>query len=153
MALKADRAGADYGDEVKFFMAGVGEKGSVVTFPAGATGAGGMDDSNAVVIVATGTGDIPVGILLTDVVSYDATKQPQNVWKAETNVGGKVRIMRKGWCRTNMLATGVTPTPGAKAYFNASGQVTTTGSSANAAVGRFRSGVDSDGYVEVYVDC
>jgi hypothetical protein len=111
-----------------------------------------MDDANAVVAyAAVASGAKPVGLLLNDVVNLDLTRQHINWHKDETQVGGKVTVLRVGQVTTNMLVVGSTPSAGADAYVGANGLIGT--SSTNAVrVGQFLSAKDTDGYVKVSVN-
>ena len=147
MALKADRI--ELLTDVSFFMNTVAERGGVVSV--GSTGSGvSMDDANAVVAYASAvSGAKPLGVLLTDVVNLDLTRQHINWHKDEVQVGGKVTLLRQGQVTTNMV-TG-SPSAGADAYVGVSGLIGV--SSTNAVkVGQFLSSKDSDGYAKVSVN-
>ena len=119
MALKPDRIITDGDTDISFFMNEVTEKGSVVVLSAGGSGAA-MDDSAALAKlsdVAYGVGEVPLGILLCDVVSGDLTKTHLNQHKDEVQVGSKVTIARRGQLTTNMISG--TPTAGQGAYIAA----------------------------------
>ena len=151
MALKPDRI--ELLTDVSFFMTSTAERGGVVSVVTATSGVGvSMDDSNAVVAyAAVASGAKPVGLLLNDVVDLDLTRQHINWHKDETQVGGKVTVLRQGQVTTNMLVAGTTPSAGADAYVGASGLIGT--SSTNAVkVGQFLSAKDTDGYVKVSVN-
>lgn len=139
-----------------FFMNEVAEAGSVVVFDTTTTGVGSsLDDSNAVVKLpdnANGSGELPAGILVGDVVNKDLTQTHLNQHKRESQVGGKVGLVRGGsdYITTNMIHTGATPSQGATAYFDANGLLHTT-STNSTKIGTFLSGKDSDGYAKVHV--
>ncbi len=154
MALKPDR----YEDFVhtEYFMNETGEAGSVVIFDvSGTTGVGAaLDDSNSKVIlpnVANGSGESPAGVLMGDVVNKDLTQTHLNQHKRESQVGGKVGILRQGTITTNRLASGLVPVPGEAAYFTQEGVLTVT-STNSTRIGTFLSGKDSDGYAKVQVN-
>lgn len=149
MALKSDRI--ELLTDVSFFMNTTATRGGVVSVNVATSGVGvSMDDANAVVAyAAVASGSLPVGILLNDVVNIDLTKQHINWHKDEVQVGGKVTILRNGQVTTNLLAG--TPSPGAKAYVGASGNVSTVSTNA-VQIGQFLSATDADGYAKVSVN-
>lgn len=150
MALKPDRIEA-YTD-ISYFMNTVAERGGIVVHLTSGSGVS-MDDANAVVSYPTGVlaGTKPAGLLLNDVVNLDLTRQHINWYRDEVQVGGKVTLLRQGQVSTNVVATGVSPTAGADAYYNANGKLTTV-STDSTKVGRFLGGKDSDGYVKVDIN-
>lgn len=151
MALKPDRI--ELLTDVSFFMTSTAERGGVASVVTSTSGVGiSMDDGNAVVsYAAVASGAKPVGVLLNDVVNLDLTRQHINWHKDETQVGGKVTLLRQGQVTTNMLVAGTTPAPGADAYVGVSGLIGT--SSTNAVkIGQFLSAKDTDGYVKVSVN-
>jgi hypothetical protein len=150
MALKPDRIEA-YTD-ISYFMNTTAERGGVAVHLTSGSGVA-MDDANAVVIYPTGalSGTKPAGLLLNDVVNYDLTRQHLNWYRDEVQVGGKVTLLRQGQVVTNVVASAVTPTAGADAYYDATGKLTTV-STDSVKVGRFLGGKDSDGYVKVDIN-
>jgi len=151
MALKPDRI--ELLTDVSFFMNTTAERGGVLSVVTATSGVGvSMDDANAVVAyAAVASGSKPVGLLLNDVVNLDLTRQHINWHKDETQVGGKVTVLRVGQVTTNMLVAAITPSAGADAYVGASGLIGT--SSTNAVkIGQFLSAKDTDGYVKVSVN-
>ena len=66
-------------------------------------------------------------------------------------VGGKVTLLRRGQVTTDQVAPGVVPSAGASAYYDGLGRFTTN-STNSTKVGRFLSGLDTDGYVKVDVN-
>ena len=104
------------------------ERGGVASVVTSSSGVGvSMDDGNAVVAyAATVSGAKPVGLLLNDVVDIDLTRQHINWHKDETQVGGKVTLLRQGQATTNMLVAGTTPAPGSDAYVGANGLIGTS---------------------------
>jgi len=149
MALKADRI--ELLTDVSFFMNTVAERGGVASVSTGGSGVS-MDDASAVVAYAGAvSGAKPVGVLLTDVVNLDLTRQHINWHKDEVQVGGKVTLLRNGQVTTNMIVSGATPTAGADAYVGADGKIGT--SSTNAVkIGQFLRSKDADGYAKVSVN-
>lgn len=151
MALKPDRI--ELLTDVSFFMNTTAERGGVVSVVTSTSGVGvSMDDGNAVVAyAAVVSGSKPVGVLLNDVVNLDLTRQHINWHKDETQVGGKVTLLRNGQVTTNSLVAGTTPSAGADAYVGVSGLIGT--SSTNAfKIGQFLSAKDTDGYAKVSVN-
>ena len=165
MALKADRY--ELQTDISFFMnAAVATRGGVVVHESGSSftvsSGAAMDQGVALVKEKIcGNTDVPVGILLNDVVNKDLTRTHLNQHKDEVQLGSKVTILRKGYVVTNKIES-VTVTPGDVAYAAA----TDTGSagnitnkcpasviaSGNLAIGRFLSAIDEDGYAKVEVN-
>lgn len=151
MALKPDRI-ESYTD-ISFFMNTTGERGGVVVHDTSGVGVS-MDDAGAVVGYPNGisSGTEPAGVLLNDVVNYDLTRQHLNWHKDEVQVGSKVTLLRQGQVTTNVVNPEVTPSAGDKAYYDAFGRFTNVASVGINSVGRFLSGLDSDGYLKVDVN-
>lgn len=165
MALKPDYfiGGTQY---VDWYMNVTAEKGEFVcintaTSPSGAA----MDQSESVAFKHTTAGTQggvasgavrPLGVLMTDVVSIDLTRQHLNQYKDEVQIGSKVWILGNGsWVVTNAIRAGITPAIGETAILAPSGQLTNVGShgtSGAVAVGRFHSVKDENGYAKVLVD-
>lgn len=150
MALKGDRLELQH--DISYFMNEVAEKGGVVSFSTGGSGAA-LDQSAALVTyAANSSGKKPLGILLNDMVNLDLTRQHVNQHKNEVQKGGKVTILRKGWVLTNFVNG--SPGVGSGAYLTSSGYLQITQSAAggevcNPTVGTFISHVDEDGYAKV----
>jgi hypothetical protein len=151
MALKPDRI--ELLTDVSFFMNTTAERGGVVSAVTATSGVGvSMDDGNAVVAYAAlASGAKPVGVLLNDVVNLDLTRQHINWHKDETQVGGKVTLLRQGQVTTNLLVADTTPSAGADAYVGASGYIGTSATNA-VKIGQFLSAKDTDGYAKVSVN-
>ena len=149
MALKPHRV-ESYTD-VSNFMDVAAERGGVLVHVASGSGSS-LDDGGATVAYPTGTpsGTKPAGLLLNDVVSYDLTRQHLNWYRDEVPVGSKVTVLRQGQVVTNMVAA-VSPTAGADAYYDGSGNLTTV-STNSTKVGRFLGSKDADGYVKVDIN-
>ena len=153
MALKADRHELDV--DISFFMNETGEKGQIVVFSTAGSGAA-MDQAQALVTVAAADAtNIPVGVLLNDVVNLDLTRQHINFHKDEVQQGGKVSLLKKGYIVTDRI-TG-TPAAGAIAFLDDAdtGNFTTEEEVADtkySQVGRFMSIKDEDGYCKVEVN-
>lgn len=158
MALKSDRY-EESTDISFFYTAGTATRGGVVCLDLLSASGAAMDQGDNTVSYQQATStDVPVGILLNDVVDKDLTRTHLNQYKDEVQKGGKVTVLTRGWVVTNMING--TPTPGAVAYASDSagtaGYLTTSAANAaasgNLAVGRFMSRKDADGYAKVYVN-
>ena len=153
MALKADRHELDV--DISFFMNETGEKGQIVVISTAGSGAA-MDQAQALVTVAAAdTTNIPVGVLLNDVVNLDLTRQHINFHKDEVQQGGKVSLLKKGYIVTDMIVG--TPAAGAIAFLDDAdtGKFATEDKVADtkySQVGRFMSIKDEDGYCKVEVN-
>lgn len=150
MALKGDRV--EHLTDVSYFLSqGVTTRGRIVVHNTGGSGVA-LDDGNALVQVPTGgvSGTEPAGLLLNDVVNLDLTRQHYNMHKDEVQLGGKVTLLRRGWVVTNVVSG--TPTIGADAYYNLSGELTATDPGNSTKVGKFLSLVDADGYAKVDIN-
>lgn len=157
MALKADRY--EESTDISYFSSTTGVKGQVVCLDAaalaGASGAAMDQGENTVSPQTAATTDIPVGILLNDVVNKDLTRTHLNQYKDEVQLGGKVTVLTRGWVVTDQV-TG-TPKAGDIAYASeTSGEIAVVAADADAsgnlAIGRFMSRKDGDGYAKVYVN-
>ena len=156
MALKSDRL--ELQTDISFFYNdGAVTRGGVVVHDTTAGSGAAMDQGvNLVKYKTVAETDVPVGILLNDVVNKDLTRTHLNQHKDEVQKGGKVTILRKGYVVTNSI-TG-TPGSGDVAYADksAAGNICNTPSTAvasgNLAIGRFLSGKDEDGYAKVEVN-
>jgi len=156
MALKADRY--EESTDISFFYnAGTATRGGVVVLDAANASGAAMDQGeNKVKYSAAANTDVPVGVLLNDVVNKDLTRTHLNQYKDEVQKGGKVTVLTRGWVLTSNV-TG-TPSAGDVAYLDE----TTAGNVGNAsdlgyssgvmAVGRFMSAKDADGYAKLYVN-
>lgn len=151
MALKSDRYEART-DISFYYNAAVADRGGVVVYDS--TGSGAAMDQGVNLVkykVATGS-DVPVGILLNDVVNKDLTRTHMNIYKNEVQLGGKVTVLRGGYVVTDMIDN-VTVAAGEVAYASAvnAGNLSNSGS-APLAVGRFMTSKDEDGYAKVEVN-
>jgi hypothetical protein len=156
MALKKDR-NEESTDISHFMNAAVATRGGCVVLDAVVASGSAMDQAGNKVKYKLGTTtDVPVGILLNDVVNKDLTRTHLNQYKNEVQLGGKVTILTRGWVVTSNI-TG-TPTPGALAYVDDAGtagnitNVVGPTVSGNLCIGRFMSNKDSDGYAKVAVN-
>jgi len=149
MALKPHRVHLE--SDISFFMDAVQERGGVVVLKTIGSG-NAMDQSSAVVEYATsGSGKMPVGVLMNDVVNLDLTRQKLNPYKHETQVNTKVTIWSKGEVHTDRIVPGLTISMGDRAYLGVSGYFTNVdaGAAASPIVGYFKSSKDEDGYAKV----
>jgi|TARA_B100000085_G_scaffold162309_1_gene147664 hypothetical protein len=158
MALKADRY-EESTDISYFYVAGTGARGGVVCLDLlSASGAALDQGNNTVSYQQAATSDVPVGILLNDVVNKDLTRTHLNQYKDEVQKGGKVTVLTRGWVVTNMIDG--TVGPGDLAYASDAGgtagylsnSAANAAGSGNLAVGRFMSAKDADGYAKVFVN-
>jgi hypothetical protein len=152
MALKADRFEART-DISFYYNQGVADRGGVVVHGATAGSGAAMDQgANLVRYKAVVNGDVPVGILMNDVVDKDLTRTHLNMYKDEVQLGNKVTVLRGGYVVTNKLDN-VTVVAGQIAYASTAtaGNITNTGVLPHA-LGRFLSSKDADGYAKVEVN-
>ena len=155
MALKADRY-EESTDISFFYTAGTADRGGVVCLDLLSASGAAMDQGdNTVVETAAAATDVPVGILLNDVVNKDLTRTHLNQYKDEVQQGGKVTVLTRGWVVTNRV-TG-SPSAGDLAYASeTAGEISAVAANAtasgNLAIGRFMSAPDADGYAKVYVN-
>lgn len=159
MALKGDRE--ELQTDISFFMNETASRGFFPSLSTVGSGAA-MDDAAALVtLAANGSGKIPAGCLLNDMVNLDQTRQHINWHKDEVQKGGKVTLLKKGWVVTNAILD--TPAVGNKAYLANSGYLTATPNvpivisgvtvgTYNEVVGVFLSKKDADGYAKVGVN-
>ena len=156
MALKADRY--EESTDISFFYnAGTATRGGVVCLDQlSASGAALDQGGNLVSYQAAAATDVPVGILLNDVVNKDLTRTHLNQYKDEVQKGGKVTVLTRGWVVTSNIEG--TPSPGKVAYASSdtAGSISTyagtAAASGNLAIGRWASSKDADGYAKVYVN-
>lgn len=156
MALKKDR-NEEMTDISHFYNAGTATRGGVVVLDAALASGSAMDQAANKVKYKLGTAsDVPVGILMNDVVNKDLTRTHLNQYKNEVQQGSKVTVLTRGWVVTNMI-TG-SPSPGDPAYVDDAGTAgyltNVVGPTVSGAlyVGRFMSNPDSDGYAKVHVN-
>jgi hypothetical protein len=152
MALKGDRY--ELQTDISFFMNEVAERGGMASLSTGGSGSA-MDQSAALATyAATGSGKVPLGILLNDVVNLDLTRQHINWYKNEVQKGGKVTLLRKGYVVTNKIQ-GTAPAAGDPVFVAHSGNLSKTdlvGHGTQPVVGVFLSGADQDGYAKVEIN-
>jgi hypothetical protein len=132
----------------------VAERGGMASLSTGGSGAA-MDQSQALATYsATGSGKVPLGILMNDMVNIDLTRQHINWYKNEVQKGGKVTLLRKGYVVTNKIQ-GAAPAAGDPAYVAHSGNLSKTdlvGMGTQPVVGVWLSSPDQDGYAKVEIN-
>ena len=154
MALKSDRN--ELQTDISFFMNEVATRGGVVSISTGGSGAA-MDQGAALATyAANGSGVVPLGILLNDMVNLDLTRQHINQHKDEVQKGGKVTILRKGYVVTDNIEGSTTSLAGKPAFIAHSGNIAqsdiVSDNGHTHVVGRFLSNIDEDGYAKVEVN-
>lgn len=153
MALKGHRFEGE--TTLRYFMNEVAEQGGIAVLSTAGSGAGMDQSANLVTYAASPSGKVPVGITLYDMVNKDLTRQEINRCKFETQKGGKMLLLKKGFVTTNMIYPNQTPAGGDKAYVANSGLITNVGpNSLNAGryIGEFETSKDEDGYAVVNVN-
>lgn len=153
MALKPNRV--EHLTDISYFMNQEAERGIVVVHKTDSSGVGAaMDDANATVALPTGlgSGQLPAGLLLNDMVNIDLTRQQYNAHRDEMQVGGKCTLLRRGTVVTNMTSGSFTSV-GQDLHFVNGGLLVAAGSSAvSPKVGRVLSLPDSDGFLKVEIN-
>lgn len=152
MALRGDRQVDSW--DISFFMNEVAERGGIVSFSTAGSGAA-LDQSAALVTYsANESGKVPVGMLMSDMVNKDLTQTHLNDYKLETQMGGKIPLMTRGWAVTNKVLTNETPAGGDLAYLGPSGHISnsTIANVRTQVVGRFLSKKDQDGFAKVSIN-
>lgn len=153
MALKGDRQIIE--TNIRFVCNSVAEAGKYLAIASQPTGSGvgiGLGDSATVVTAVTGTpasGTIVAGLLLSDFVNIDPTRQHRNWQKTEQLVGEPAPLLTDGFVWTN--AINGTPAPGDTAFPGPSGNYQNTITNAIPSVGKFWTSKDTDGYALVSV--
>lgn len=152
MALKPDRY--EFQTDISYFMNEVAERGGMASLSTGGSGAAMDQGVNLATYAATGSGKVPLGILLNDMVNIDLTRQHLNQYKNEVQKGSKVTILRKGYVVTNKIQ-GTAPAAGDPVYVAHSGNLSKTdlvGQGTQPVVGVWLSSPDQDGYAKVEVN-
>jgi hypothetical protein len=159
MALKADRY-EESTDISFFYTANTATRGGVVCLDLLSASGAAMDQGDNTVSYQSAVGgsspDVPVGILLNDVVNKDLTRTHLNQYKDEVQKGGKVTVLCRGWVVTNAIDGAPGPGDVAYASFDTAGNICGSdhfaAASGELAIGRFMSAKDADGYAKVYVN-
>ena len=152
MALKADRKHID--SRIDMFMDQTAERGGIVCHLTAGSGTANDQSVQAVHYDTTPSGANPVGLLMSEVVNLDLTRQHENWHKEEVQQGGKVTIWEKCEVTTNMVTSGLTIAAGEPAYLAAEGRITNvnTGSVASPRVGTFMSNLDENSYAKIAIN-
>lgn len=164
MALRPDyEADAWYLD---FYMDTTATKGTLVSLSTAGSGAA-MDHTLNVAVASTTSspantaytsGVKPLGVITSDVVNLDLTKQHLNQHKAEVQVGMKVPIIKRGFVTTDKIRPGTTPVAGDDAflgvsgYFNPGGAGIIDGFNGMKKVGAFLGTKDQDGFAKIEIN-
>ncbi len=161
MALKSDRI--HRGSLIDFFMNETAERGVVVCASTVGSGAA-MDQSlQLATVAASPSGQVPLGVLMNDMVNLDLTRQHENWHRDEIQQGGKITIWNDCVVVTNRIYPGHTPAVNTRAFIGHSGLLATskfvdddsdggtTGNSTHV-VGMWLSSKDEDGYAKVSVN-
>lgn len=155
MALKSDRTHID--SQIDFFMDETAERGGIACISTVGSGVA-MDQAEQLATYAANPSGVgTLGILMSEMVNLDLTRQHENWHKEEVQKGGKVTIWNKGTVVTDMIYPGATPTAGQKAYIGHSGyiansQVVGDDSDMDPVIGKFLSTKDQDDYCKVSVN-
>lgn len=160
MSLKADRRHVD--SDIAHFMNSVATRGGIVCVTATESSGAAMDQSESTVAYAAEpSGCEPLGLLMSDVVNLDLTRQHMNWHKEEVQIGGKVTVWTKGTVVTDYIFYNATPTPGQVAYVAHSGYISNADEAVDAGqenvaltrkVGRFITGKNADGFAKIDIN-
>jgi len=154
MALKPDR-NYNQGVEIRYHMHEVASRGVVVVFDTSTSGSGaGMDDAGCRVKLPdndNGSGEVPAGVLLCDVVDKDLTQTHLNAHKDQMQLGSKVTVLRKGVICTDRLETGLSPSAGSSAYFTQNGLFSMDATNSTR-LGTFLTAKDSGGFATIDIN-
>lgn len=149
MALKADREEFHY--DISWYMDEAAERGGVVVVATADSGGYPGGANNVVTYANNPSGRYPVGLLLYDVVDYDASRTHENPYRMQALKGRKVALIKDGWVTTDRIVPGDAPTGGEDAYLGGSGKFTLTALSGTKKVGQFLSSKDADGFIKVRI--
>jgi hypothetical protein len=132
--------------EVHFAMAVASERGVICSHTATA--------GEVSLASPTGVGVSPVGVLLDDVEAMNFDRHGEYRNRMVVDVGSVVGLAVKGDYETDQV-TGA-PSPGDVAYLGANGTVSPTqltdGITAAPVVGKFRTGLNANGFALVHID-
>lgn len=155
-------------DSIEYYMFDTGSPGGIVcpvasgALPAGvqqAQGAGLDSAGRRVTYVSSASGYLPIGVLMTNVVSVDQSRYRTNWFKTECNVGDKVWILTKGRVNTDQVVAStiagyslpVTARVGLRGQIY-NGDIAGYAASGFPAIGRILTRPDADGFCQVQVD-
>jgi len=151
MALKPDVVAIE--EDGFNFCDTVSERGGIMTIYTAGSGVSMDGARNVVAYDAWGSGKVPVGILMSPVVSKDLTHNWLIGSLDEVQVGGKVTLLTKGTVVTNFGYPGITITPGDPAYVAHSGYISNTRTNVGwARVGTWKTSKDQNGYARLDVN-
>lgn len=132
---------------IKYAVNEVAERGGILS---ASTTAG----AATYLTVPTGSTVYPLGILLCDVEDMNFDRHPEYLQREVVDVGSQVGIANKGEFQTNLVVGA--PTQGQPAYLHPSGYVGATrltdGVNPAPQVGKFRTGLDANGFASILVD-
>ena len=155
MAIKVDRQVDSV--ELRYFLNETAVNGKILVVSTAGSGVAMDSTANLATVAGNSSGNLPIGMLLNEVVNVDQTRQNINWHKDQTQQGDKVTIMTKGWAVTDEL-TG-TIAAGNFAILSSSGTLAqlapggTWNEAANPKCGVFRTNKsDTDGFATVYID-
>lgn len=147
--------------DIDHFMNSTATRGGIVCISGASASGIASDQAEAQVsYAAVPSGAKPLGLLLQDVVDYDLTRQRQNPWRDEVQVGNKVAVAPKCVVVTDFVFPGHSPTPGGLAYLGHSGYIAasavqtdhTDTTNERKIVGRFVTGKNEDGFAKVRIN-
>jgi hypothetical protein len=149
--LKSDRIWDPMGDDLRWHVNTVAERGGILCVSTGGSGGYPGDKSAVAAYKVDPSGGKPVGLLVQDVVDYDTNRQHENWQKGGfvARKGSKALVSTKGSWTTNMIVPGVSPAAGDTAYLGASGLITNVQATGAPKIGQFRTSKDADGYAAV----
>jgi hypothetical protein len=151
MGLKPFRS-RDVDYTLDCFMDEVAERGGMASYSTVGSGEA-MDSAlQLATYAANGSGKVPAGLLIQDMVNLDLTLYHLNWHQSQVQKGGKVSLVRKGEFQTNSIE-GSWTAPG-PLYMGHSGLFTTvyTNDAATPKVGKATSKLDEDGYGRVFIN-
>jgi hypothetical protein len=152
MALKTDRY--EFQTDISYFMNEAAERGGMASLSTGGSGAAMDQGVNLATYASTGSGKVPLGILLNDMVNIDLTRQHLNQYKNEVQKGSKVTLLRKGYVVTNRIQ-GAAPAAGGNVFVAHSGNLAASdlvGQGTQPVVGVWLSSPDQDGYAKCEIN-
>jgi hypothetical protein len=145
MGLKGDMVGVLYENK---YVASTNdmEKGGIACVSTAGSG-----NKTTISYPGNPSGAYAVGVLMETVdKDLDWTDRPRYTEKGTLDAGEQVPLLVIGQVNTNMIVTGVTPSPGETAYLGASGKVTNVLADGAPTIGQFATMKDANGYV--YLD-
>jgi hypothetical protein len=132
----------------------VAERGGIVVVSTAGSGVAMDQAAQTVTYAADPSGKRPVGVLMSEMVNLDLTRQRINENKEEIQKGGKVTVWNKCQVTTNRIRPEITVAAGDVAYVGPSGLLTNSNAHPDygVEVGRFDSTEDENGYAKVTVN-